>query len=218
MSAELTANFRFINPAYRIARPGMLMIPTSVADVSCHAVSPEFSQLGASFRADNIWDTSPQTLPIYRHVQRHAPCHGTLSEPGAPFFGRDAQIHGLPSVHRARVTLVAAHRQGAAHGGPASDGGAQVVREGRRRIRLSNGERRDHRAHLEVQRGDRPAGEVSLRAVTAEQCQQLQRCERLDSLGDDNETECVTEFDRGSDELEILLASVRTEPANKRPV
>ena len=54
ISAELTANFRFINPAYRIARPGMLMIPTSVADVSCHAVSPEFSQLGSGFRVDSI--------------------------------------------------------------------------------------------------------------------------------------------------------------------
>jgi hypothetical protein len=32
----------------------MLMIPTSVADVSCHAVSPEFSQLGSGVRADNI--------------------------------------------------------------------------------------------------------------------------------------------------------------------
>jgi hypothetical protein len=32
----------------------MLMIPTSVADVSCHAVSPEFSQLGSGFRVDSI--------------------------------------------------------------------------------------------------------------------------------------------------------------------
>src|ERR1700681_452806 len=32
----------------------MLMIPTSVADVSCQAVSPWFSQLGLSVRADSI--------------------------------------------------------------------------------------------------------------------------------------------------------------------
>src|SRR5690348_9422373 len=46
ISAELRAHFRFINPAYRIARPGTLWRPTSVAAVSCQAVSPEFSQSG----------------------------------------------------------------------------------------------------------------------------------------------------------------------------
>src|ERR1700676_1502887 len=37
-----------------MARPGMLMIPTSVADVSCHAVSPGFNQLGSGTSALNM--------------------------------------------------------------------------------------------------------------------------------------------------------------------
>src|ERR1700680_4666855 len=40
-----------------MARPGMLMIPTSVADVSCHAVSPGLSQPGSGLSALIIWST-----------------------------------------------------------------------------------------------------------------------------------------------------------------
>src|SRR2546430_12333304 len=47
-----------ITPPYRTARPGMLIRPTSVAAVNCQAVSPEFSQLGASTGMDLLvlWD------------------------------------------------------------------------------------------------------------------------------------------------------------------
>src|SRR5258708_8060106 len=47
MTAELSDHFRFMRPAYRIARPGTLCRPTNVAAVSCQAVSPEFNQSGA---------------------------------------------------------------------------------------------------------------------------------------------------------------------------
>src|SRR5580700_9167138 len=46
----------------------MLMIPTSVADVSCHAVSPGFSQLGSGFRVDNIAIPHLMTLLMRRYV------------------------------------------------------------------------------------------------------------------------------------------------------
>ena len=39
-----TAHLRCTMPAYRTARPGMLIRPTSVAAVSCQALSPELSQ------------------------------------------------------------------------------------------------------------------------------------------------------------------------------
>src|SRR6266567_6616694 len=49
VSIMLLIDQRFcITPPYRTARPGMLIRPTSVAAVSCQAVSPELSQLGAS--------------------------------------------------------------------------------------------------------------------------------------------------------------------------
>ncbi len=41
-----TAHLRCTSPAYRTARAGMLIRPTSVAAVSCQALSPAFSQLG----------------------------------------------------------------------------------------------------------------------------------------------------------------------------
>src|SRR5580700_10718282 len=113
INAELTANFRFINPAYRIARPGMLMIPTSVADVSCHAVSPEFSQVGASFRADSIAYLISNSADV--HVQGHAPCT-ELSQRRAR--GSSAAAHrseavGLYAAHeslRSTCTRVATRR------------------------------------------------------------------------------------------------------------
>ena len=49
VSIMLLIDQRFcITPPYRTASPGTLIKPTSVAAVICQAVSPEFSQLGAS--------------------------------------------------------------------------------------------------------------------------------------------------------------------------
>ena len=47
VSIMLFTDQRFcITPPYRIARPGMLISPTSVAAVICHALSPGFSHEG----------------------------------------------------------------------------------------------------------------------------------------------------------------------------
>ncbi|PON53829.1 hypothetical protein PanWU01x14_199910 [Parasponia andersonii] len=46
MKAEFTAHFFFTAPPYRIRSPGMLWSPTSVAAVSCHALSALFIQSG----------------------------------------------------------------------------------------------------------------------------------------------------------------------------
>src|SRR5437764_7321924 len=53
VSIMLLIDQRFcITPPYRTASPGMLIRPTSVAAVNCQAVSPEFSQVGASSGMD----------------------------------------------------------------------------------------------------------------------------------------------------------------------
>jgi hypothetical protein len=46
MNAEFTAHFFFTMLPYRITRPGTLCMPTSVAEIICHALSPLFSQDG----------------------------------------------------------------------------------------------------------------------------------------------------------------------------
>jgi hypothetical protein len=45
MKAELIAHFFLTAPPYSSASPGMLISPTSVAAVSCQALSPVSSQL-----------------------------------------------------------------------------------------------------------------------------------------------------------------------------
>jgi hypothetical protein len=63
--------------------------------VSCHAVSPEFSQLGSGFRVASIAKTSPVLM------------NGkTLSEPRAPFFIHGAPIRGGAAVHGAQCHAV----------------------------------------------------------------------------------------------------------------
>lgn len=59
MSAELSAHLRFIRPAYMIARPGTLIRPTCVAEVSCHPVSPGLSHDGPEVMSRN----TKQILP-----------------------------------------------------------------------------------------------------------------------------------------------------------
>jgi hypothetical protein len=46
ISMVLTIHFFCTRPPYRTASAGILIIPTKVADTSCHALSPELSQLG----------------------------------------------------------------------------------------------------------------------------------------------------------------------------
>src|ERR1700722_9926736 len=83
------------------------MIPTNVADVSCHAVSPEFSQLGSGFRAASI---ARPHLCFWLGSERGALCRQSLSAAKAPFFSHSAHIGTSPYVHRARVTPVTVHR------------------------------------------------------------------------------------------------------------
>ena len=45
MSTVFMAHFFCTKPPYKTARAGMLMRPTSVAAVICHALSPDDSQL-----------------------------------------------------------------------------------------------------------------------------------------------------------------------------
>jgi len=45
ISMVFTAHFFCTKPPYKTARAGMLMRPTSVAAVICHALSPDDSQL-----------------------------------------------------------------------------------------------------------------------------------------------------------------------------
>src|SRR5215470_10311138 len=51
ISMVLTAHFRCTRPPYRTARAGMLMRPTRVAAVICHALSPELSHDAYGFTA-----------------------------------------------------------------------------------------------------------------------------------------------------------------------
>jgi hypothetical protein len=60
MKAEFTAHFFFTTPPYRTTRPGKLCSPTSVAAVSCHALSPLFSHSGDD--AD-VWYASGIVVP-----------------------------------------------------------------------------------------------------------------------------------------------------------
>src|ERR1051326_392904 len=53
MSAEFSAHLRFISPEYRIASPGTLIRPTSVAATICQAVGPESSHGGAGTTSRN---------------------------------------------------------------------------------------------------------------------------------------------------------------------
>ncbi|KWW97706.1 hypothetical protein TH66_19540 [Carbonactinospora thermoautotrophica] len=46
ISMVFTTHFRGTSPPYRSATPGMLIRPTSVAAISCHALSPGLTQLG----------------------------------------------------------------------------------------------------------------------------------------------------------------------------
>ena len=105
----------------------MLMIPTSVADVSCHAVSPEFSQLGSGFRADKHCDTSP--LRCWLGMCDDVRVAGNSVRGGRAVL--------RPSTHRSTAAgLYSAHESqwskctGRPHRGGGSDRGSEVVREG----------------------------------------------------------------------------------------
>src|SRR5437588_11997384 len=85
---EFSAHLRFIRPEYRMARPGTLWMPTRVAAVSCHPVSPAFSQLG------------PETMS--RNMQ--TPSLSIFPEPAAQAADDGGTLHGqasLPGMHRA---------------------------------------------------------------------------------------------------------------------
>src|SRR5438128_1589878 len=81
---EFTDQRFCITPPYRTTRPGTLMSPTSVAAVSCHALSPGFSQLGyadhtagQSARVDvrRLWTAVQRVAVRFRHAVHTHPAH-----------------------------------------------------------------------------------------------------------------------------------------------
>src|ERR1700694_4935526 len=175
----------------------MLMIPTSVADVSCQAVSPWFSQLGLSVRADSIavphlcWGLG-RTAPgrsAHELCQRQAP-------------GSSAAVHSSQAkrLYAAPSPVRAAPRPET----PTSD---------------CCGEPRCHHGarlrEVERLRGNRAAGEVALSPVTAQESKQLQRGAGLDALRDHRESQRMAQLDGGPNQLDVLLPAVRDQPVDE---
>src|SRR5437763_16576126 len=95
VSIMLLIDQRFcITPPYSTARPGTLIKPTSVAAVSCHEVSPEVSQLGAS---TGNGSPCPGRCGHDLQMRARAAAHAC----GAPFYAGSVEItrrafHGRP--------------------------------------------------------------------------------------------------------------------------
>src|SRR5437588_11396716 len=70
-----------MRPEYRMARPGTLISPTKVAATSCHAVSPESSQVGDGNRSKKAGEINCY-LQLRSALARHFPTRFACSAYG----------------------------------------------------------------------------------------------------------------------------------------